>query len=393
MFSYTAEVLGHGPQRKCGVIVPPRLSFEGRCDFTGHYTFNSRAKSLHLSVVPGKNSDDVCLLAHGSIDLQELVHILERGANDVGLRLNMGQGKTERFCIGDSPGEVFTLNGTPIPLVAAYKYLGSMSVLNFQKEFKQRKGYAWAVVNAFASIWDSDVRIECKRRLFRSLVDPIFTYGAHAWPMNKTRENALDDCYGRLLRRAMGLPPAYLSHTLVHTEELYGDIPFVSSVIAERRFKICAHVYRSTLLFTQGRSGGTPHALSYVLDFDTTHLSKHRGERSTFISSLEKSARLPFDSLHSAFADRKRSFQIATEIRAERQSERYRSIYMRRARAMMAYFETAKERRETGAARKCLAIPPYTVSYRFLVSESFLCRNRMGELRKNMVENGGGCIV
>jgi len=37
--------------------------------------------------------------------------------------------------------------------------------------------------------------------------------------------NEVDGAYGRLLRRALGLQPAFLSRDLVHTEQLYGDLP------------------------------------------------------------------------------------------------------------------------------------------------------------------------
>jgi len=279
-------------------------------------------------------ADDICLITHTSPNLQELFSILEREAIGVGLRINMGQGKTERFCIGDVPGTVVTSHGAPIPVVSSYKYLGSL-VLKFEKEFAKRKSLAWAALKSFDAIWDSDVKMDLKRSLFRALIDPIFTYAAHTWSMTRSQMNEVDCAYGRLLRRALGLMPAFLSHDLVHTEKLYGDMPFISSVLAERRFKFCAHVFRATAENRQ------PHALAYALAFDTTHLKPKTGAQSTFMSTLARDARTTFDGLHPIFENRARSLKVAMEIRAERQTERYRQIYLHRASHMQSYFDDA----------------------------------------------------
>ena len=158
----------------------------------------------------------------------------------------MGQGKTERFCIGDVPGTIRNSQSVPIPVVSSYKYLGLL-LLNFEKEFAKRKSQAWAAMKTtFDAIWDSDITMDLKRSLFRALIDPIFTYVAHTWSLTRTQMNEVDCAYGRLLRRALRLMPAFLSHDIVHTEKLYGDLPFITIVIAERSFKFCAHVYRAT---------------------------------------------------------------------------------------------------------------------------------------------------
>ena len=281
-------------------------------------------------------ADDICLLTHTSPNLQELFSILEREALDVGLRINMGRGKTERFCIGDDPGIVRNMKGEPIPVVKNYKYLGSM-VLNFEKEFAKRKGCAWAAVNAFEAVWSSNVSMDLKRRLFKSLVDPIFTYAAHTWSLTRSQMNEVDGAYGRLLRRALGLHPAFLSHDIVHTERLYGELPFITSVIAERRFKFCAHVFRATALCRQS------HVLAYALAFDTSHLRPRVGHSNTFMATLARDARTVFDGLHPIFMNRSKSLEVATEIRAERQTERYRAIYHRRASHMQSYFDEDAE--------------------------------------------------
>jgi len=281
-------------------------------------------------------ADDINLIAHTSPNLQQLFTILEREALAVGLRINMGQGKTERFCINDVPGTLVNMHGEQIPVVSHYKYLGSQ-VLDFEKEFAKRKGCAWAAINSFEAVWNSDVPMDLKRSLFRSLIDPIFTYAAHTWALTRTQKNEVDGAYGRLLRRALGLHPAFLSHDIVHTEKLYGDLPFITSTIAERRFKFCAHVFRATALCDQ------PHVLAYALAFDTSHLRPKAGAQSTFMATLARDVRTVFDGLFPLFTDKAKSLKVAMEIRAERQTERYRAIYLRRASHMQSYFDDDPE--------------------------------------------------
>jgi len=277
-------------------------------------------------------ADDIFLVAHCSPNLQQLFSILEHECLLVGLRVNMGPDKTERFCIGDDPGTLVNMHGVPVPLVKFYKYLGSQ-VLSFDKEFAKRKACAWAAMKSFDAVWESDVKMDLKRSLFRSLIDPIFTYAAHTWSLTRSQMNEVDAAYGRLLRRALGLKPAFLSHSIVHTEKLYGELPFITSVIAERRFKFCAHVYRATAL------RGDPHPLAFALDFDTSHLRPKVGSQSTFLETLARDARAVFDGLHPMFLNKTRSLQVAMKIRAERQTERYRQIYLHRASHMQSYFD------------------------------------------------------
>lgn len=209
--------------------------------------------------------------------------------------------------------------------------------LNFDDEFCKRKKCAWASLAAFKPIWHSDVTMDLKRR---SLVDPIFTYAAHTWPMSTSCANMLDAAYGRMLRYALGLPFAS-SNNIVHTEELYADLPFVSSVIAERRFKFCAHVFRAQFEHKQY------HALADVLNFDTSEMVKrqHTGNTMTYVNTLLRDARFSFlQQLHTVWKDRASTIKFSKEIRAERQSKKYASIYASRIASLLRYFDYTHDR-------------------------------------------------
>jgi hypothetical protein len=152
----------------------------------------------------------------------------------------MGKGKTERFVINSDPGTVVTSTVLPdgtfekVPVVTKYKYLGSMA-LDWDAEFAKRSGCAWAALKSNHGIWKSHVKMKTKRQLFRAMVEPIVSYSLAAWPMTQTRADQLDGCFGRMLRFACGLPPAFISRDIVHTEKLYDGMSFLSAMVAKAR--------------------------------------------------------------------------------------------------------------------------------------------------------------
>eukprot|EP00759_Apiculatamorpha_spiralis_P049216 PhF_6_TR44202/c2_g1_i5/m.67838 len=280
-------------------------------------------------------ADDVVLTSHTPEGLQALFSTFEREALKVGLRVNMGKGKTERFVIGDDPGSVVDAKGTPIPTVTTYKYLGQHT-LCFETEFSKRRACAWAAVRTFTPVWQSDAPTEAKRRLFSALVDPIFTYAMHTWPMTVERSRNIDGSYGRLLRFALGLPPACISRHLVHTESLYGNQPFVSSVIAERRVKFVGHVLRAY----EHPTTPTLHPLAEVIGYDTTHLPGRRGPRITLLSTVFRNLRVQYlEQLLDILTNKTKALHAAQDTKACYQAQRWQSIYDRRIRHMLSYFE------------------------------------------------------
>eukprot|EP00760_Papus_ankaliazontas_P014410 PhM_4_TR16079/c7_g4_i5/m.94272 len=103
-----------------------------------------------------------------------------------------------------------TIAGQPIPVVEAYKYLGVLA-LSWEADFKKRKSNAWCALRKLKEVWMSRQPEQVKRQLFAALVEPIFTYGLHLWPSSVQRINAMHSAYSRMLRYALGLPPAIAS--------------------------------------------------------------------------------------------------------------------------------------------------------------------------------------
>ena len=202
----------------------------------------------------------------------------------------MGKGKTERFIMGLPSEEdkacsrLLNLANDVVPVTDNYRYLGVWA-LDFDDELKRKKGRAWAAVKKVDSLWHSNVCMKVKRKLFRSIVEPIMTYGLSAWSLTAYRRRRVDGMFGRILRYCLGLQSAYLSHDLVGTEQLYGDIPFLSTMLSTRRISLVAHTLRAHL-------DRRYHSLTAVLLFDPVDLKPLRGPRITVVSDLLRQCRI-----------------------------------------------------------------------------------------------------
>eukprot|EP00759_Apiculatamorpha_spiralis_P003696 PhF_6_TR11716/c3_g4_i1/m.19103 len=145
--------------------------------------------------------------------------------------------------------------GLDIPCVTNYKYLGVM-ILDWNEEFGRRIKLAWCALRNVSTIWASNAKLETKRQLFRALIEPIFTYGLCAWPLNTSRRAEIDSAYSRMLRYA--LPPASITiNTPDHwsTERVYGinehhtpepwksteTSAFISTQLSVRRFTLLTY--------------------------------------------------------------------------------------------------------------------------------------------------------
>ena len=88
-------------------------------------------------------ADDIVLLAPSVRKLQQLFSNLEANALKVGLKINLGAGKTERFKVDaldpDPTIPLVTAAQKVIPLVDSYKYLG-VYAMNRDDDWKRRKG-------------------------------------------------------------------------------------------------------------------------------------------------------------------------------------------------------------------------------------------------------------
>jgi len=274
-------------------------------------------------------ADDVCLLSHSVSGLQNLFTTFERAALQCGLRVNMGKGKTERVSIGAPPGSIYNNSGEIIPTVANYKYLG-VELFDWDTDFGKRKSKAWSSLVSFNAIWKSRVSFDAKRNLFQALVEPIFTYGISAWPLTEEQKSQLNGAYGRMLRYALGLPPAYISRKEFPSESIYKDLPMMSTQAEYRRYTLIAHTLREHC------EGRRQHPLIDILLFDTYDM-KRKSTRHTILDRLLRSCRIEFpEQLLDLMKNREKSKLVAREIFESEQTAQIDKRILRRSRESLA---------------------------------------------------------
>ena len=180
------------------------------------------------------------MIAERTSSAQELLTSLEVSAAKVGLLLNAK--KTECLLLNEDSDHstIRSIDGSDIKETEEFKYLGSY-VVSSKKDFLTRKGQAWSACNKLHLIWQSDISRATKINLFKACVESILLYGAETWTMNKEFRDRLDGTYTRLLMRVQNL--SWRNHPT--KAQIYGCIPPISVVVAQRRLRFAGHCHRA----------------------------------------------------------------------------------------------------------------------------------------------------
>ena len=77
-----------------------------------------------------------------------------------------------------------------------------------------------------------------KVNLFCATVEYVLTYGSDTWTLSKSLEKQLDGCYTRMLRMALNIKGK------IRNEDLYQELPPISSKVRSKRMKLAGHCHR-----------------------------------------------------------------------------------------------------------------------------------------------------
>ena len=186
-------------------------------------------------------ADDLALLSDTIKQVEKLLHDLEYAANLVGLSLNTSKTELMTINIDSKDASINSLNGTSIEHVNDFKYLGSF-IANSRKDFNTRKGMAWSACIKLQKIWTSGISEQLKVKFFRACVEPVLLYGSETWTLNREFEKRLNGCYTRLLMKAKNI--IWKRHPTL--QRIYGDLPPISTVLAQRRARFAGHCMRAS---------------------------------------------------------------------------------------------------------------------------------------------------
>ena len=139
-------------------------------------------------------ADDLVLLADCPQNVKTLLYLLENWCRTWKISINNEKSAIVHFRPKRGPcsSEVFLFNGTSIPVVSQYKYLGIIfdEYLTFKPAAEARIEHAakafWAVQYALPNI-----PAEAFKKLFESMVAPVLDYGAPMWS-HSVSKNALE---------------------------------------------------------------------------------------------------------------------------------------------------------------------------------------------------------
>ena len=142
-------------------------------------------------------ADDLAIILKSIKNAETLLQSLEGAAAAVGFICN--ESKTEFISTTYTKDSLLSFSGTSINRVNDFIYLGS-HIMESYKDFKARKGMAWAACNKLDKIWTSDLHKDIKISLFRSVIEPILMYGSETWTLTAKQQKHLDGTYTNLLR-------------------------------------------------------------------------------------------------------------------------------------------------------------------------------------------------
>ena len=103
-----------------------------------------------------------------------------------------------------------------------------------EDDIKVRKALAWVACNKLRKVWTSSLKRSIKVRLFIATVESVLLYNCDTWTLTKQMEKSLNGVYTRMLRVALNV--SWKQH--LTNEELYGDLPKITSQIAMTGFEI-----------------------------------------------------------------------------------------------------------------------------------------------------------
>jgi hypothetical protein len=270
-------------------------------------------------------ADDIMLCSSSMDELQKMFLQLQRDAEVVGLKVNFGKAKTECFSAG-SPLEcdLRNLAGEKIPVTDAYKYLGA-KVLDMDADLRSMKGKCWALYTRYKYVWKAPIAKATKRRLFETLIVPVMTYSAHAHVLTSAQADAFDSFHARMLRACLGLPPAFVSRAIMHTEDLYDGAWFLSARLRKARVHFVGKLWR------EQAKGHRIHPLVTILSWDMTdhkRISRRRTLREQLLLDVRVQDPVQLDTV---FSTPKRITQAGLDAGSRAQARRTAAIATRRA--------------------------------------------------------------
>ena len=151
-------------------------------------------------------ADDLALLSHRLLDMQEKITALEETAQKVGLKIS--QEKTKVMRTNSTLQESLTISGTAIEDVHEFTYLGS-KISNeggTDEDIKTRIKKARQAFAILKPVWRATtISTNTKLRIFSSNVKSVLLYGSETWRVTKTSSSKVQTFVNGCIRQILRL--------------------------------------------------------------------------------------------------------------------------------------------------------------------------------------------
>ena len=156
-------------------------------------------------------ADDTLLISVTPPQIQEFLRTIQVEASLHGLILN--KDKTELLSVGEEQPKVTFVDNTPVKVVTAAKYLGSLISWDnpTKTAIKARKDKAVAAYGKLQQLWRSKLSWRVKVRIFLASIIPVLLYGLDTVTLELRHLKTIDAWFHRFLRRSMGIKSSYYS--------------------------------------------------------------------------------------------------------------------------------------------------------------------------------------
>ena len=280
-----------------------RQALEGKEEELGLLIEKRRSRRHPPTIVTDLDfADDIALISEQMHQAQEMISRVETETRKIGLYLNVKKTETMQFN-QEVETPITGKNGGIIKVVNNFKYLGG-SMQSTEKDFEMRKALAWPSCHKLKKVWKSNLNRKLKIRFFIATVESVLLYGSETWTINRTLQKRLDSCYKRMLRMALDIS----WKRKLTNEELYGELPPVSSKVAHWRMLLAGHCARHK-----------EEEASKLVLWQTSQGRRSRGRKAvSYIDNLMKDTGLGnINELRTAMQDREGGKKRATSMRAK----------------------------------------------------------------------------
>ena len=191
-------------------------------------------------------ADDIVLICGTAHEAQKRLIRLAKLSRHCGLEINLK--KTKFMLLGCHKPAVIKIGNIHLEQVTDYKYLGVY--LSTQKDIRMRLAQAWQATTRLTPVWKSPALSESgKIRLWRSMIEPIITYGGPAWTLTQKLQQTLCGSTTRMLRFIRGLP----GDAHIALEDIYGvtlsataiDMPQIATTICVRQLSLLQNTFKN----------------------------------------------------------------------------------------------------------------------------------------------------